>query len=87
MTPEEIKLRRLTGQHLLVPANTQRVVKDLCGVQAQFLSHALHGLSIRCTKVNTEGLVKSWTNRGTMHTLKNISLTFLNTKVRCCLMI
>ena len=67
MTLEEIKLRRLTGQHLLVPANTQRVVKDLCGVQAQFLSHALHGLSIRCTKVNTEGLVKSWTNRGTMH--------------------
>ena len=67
MTLEEIKLRRLTGQHLLAPADTQTVVKDLCGVQAQFLSHALHGLSIRCTEVNTEGLVKSWTNRGTMH--------------------
>ena len=67
MTLEEIKLRRLAGQHLLAPADTQTVVKDLCGVQAQFLSHALHGLSIRCTKVNTDGLVKSWTNRGTMH--------------------
>ena len=67
MTLEEIKLRRLAGQHLLIPADTQAVVKDLCGVQAQFLSHALHGLSIRCTEVNTEGLVKSWTNRGTMH--------------------
>ncbi len=67
MTPEEIKLRRVAGQHLLTPSDTQTVVKDLCGVQAQFLGHALHGLSIRCTEVNTEGLVKSWTNRGTMH--------------------
>ena len=67
MTLEEIKLRRLAGQHLLTPADTQTVVKELCGVQAQFLSHALHGLSIRCSEVNTEGLVKSWTNRGTMH--------------------
>ena len=52
---------------MLAPADTQTVVKDLCGVQAQFLSHALHGLSIRCTEVSTDGLVKSWTNRGTMH--------------------
>lgn len=67
MTLEEIKLRRLAGQHLLTPTDTQTVVKDLCGVQAQFLSHALHSLSIRCAEVSTEGLVKSWTNRGTMH--------------------
>ena len=67
MTLEEIKLRRLAGQHLLSPNHTKTVVKDLCGVQAQFLGHALHGLSIRCAEVNTEGLVKSWTNRGTMH--------------------
>ena len=67
MTLEEIILRRLAGQHLLAPSDTQTVVKDLCGVQAQFLSHALHGLSIRCTEVNTDGLIKSWTNRGTMH--------------------
>lgn len=67
MTLEELKLRRLAGQHLLTPADAQIVVKDLCGVQAQFLSHALHGLSIRCTEVNADGLIKSWTNRGTMH--------------------
>ena len=67
MTLEEIKLRRLAGQHLLTRSDTQTVVKDLCGVQAQFLSHALHGLSIRCTEVNTDRLIKSWTNRGTMH--------------------
>ena len=67
MDLEEIKLRRLKGQHLLVPVDTQTVVRDLCGLQAQFLSHALHGLLIRTDKVNTDGLVKSWTNRGTMH--------------------
>ena len=47
MTLDELKLHRLEGQHLLSPSDTQTVVKDLCGVQAQFLSHALHGLSIR----------------------------------------
>lgn len=67
MTAAELILRRLFVQHLLHPTDTQTVAKDLCGVQAQFLSHALHGLSIRCNEVNTDGLVKSWTNRGTMH--------------------
>ena len=67
MSLEEIKIRRLAGQHLLAPADAQTVVKDLCGLQAQFLSHALHGLSIRTDRLNTDGLVKNWTNRGTMH--------------------
>ncbi|MBR4291791.1 MAG: AlkZ family DNA glycosylase [Oscillospiraceae bacterium] len=67
MERDEIIARRMAGQHLLQKSSTQTVVKDLCGVQAQFLSHALHGLSIRCTEVCTDNLVKSWTNRGTMH--------------------
>lgn len=67
MTFDEIKLRRLQGQNLLQSTDTQSAVKNLCGVQAQFLSHALHGLRIRCDEVDTSGLVKSWTNRGTMH--------------------
>lgn len=67
MTAEEIKLRRLAGQHLLQQNHTQTVIRDLCGVQCQFLSHALHSLSIRCHEVSTENLVKSWTLRGTMH--------------------
>ena len=67
MTLNEIKLLRLYNQHLLHPTDTQTVVKDLCGVQAQYLAHALHGLSIRCEQVDTENLVKSWTNRGTLH--------------------
>lgn len=67
MSLDEIKIRRLAGQHLLAPVDPQTVAKDLCGLQAQFLSHALHGLAIRANQVNTDGLVKSWTNRGTMH--------------------
>lgn len=67
MTGEELKLRRLSAQHLLHPADSRTVVRDLCGVQAQFLSHALYGLSLRCDEVSTGDLVKSWTNRGTMH--------------------
>ena len=67
MEREEIILRRLSAQHLLTKTDTQTVVKDLCGLQAQFLSHTLHGLSIRCDDVRTGGLLKSWTNRGTMH--------------------
>ena len=67
MTLKELKLHRLAGQHLLQLADAQTVVKDLCGVQAQFLSHALCGLAIRSGKPDTTGMVKSWTNRGTMH--------------------
>lgn len=67
MTHDELRLRRLAAQHLLAPSDTRTVVKDLCGVQAQYLSHALCGLSIRCRDADTRGLVKSWTNRGTMH--------------------
>lgn len=71
---DEIKLRRLAAQHLLSPADTQTVVKDLSGVQAQYLSHALHGLSLRCVEVDTSGLVKSWTLRGTMHLFSEADL-------------
>ena len=67
MTLTECKLRRLAGQHLLTPTDTQTVVKDLCGVQAQFMSHALHALTIRCDAVNTSALLKNWTLRGTAH--------------------
>lgn len=67
LTLEQIRLQRLNSQHLLQKTDTQTAVKDLCGVQSQFLSHALHGLSIRCGPVDTSNLIKSWTNRGTMH--------------------
>ena len=36
MEREEIVLRRLWAQHLLCKSDTQTVVKDLCGVQAEY---------------------------------------------------
>ncbi|MBR5491475.1 MAG: AlkZ family DNA glycosylase [Oscillospiraceae bacterium] len=66
MTKEEIIARRLSAQHLLSPAGAEAIAGNLCGVQAQFLSHALHGLKIRGAD-NADGLIKSWTIRGTMH--------------------
>ena len=70
MEIEELKIRQLTNQHLLEPADYLDAVKDLCGMQAQFLSNACHALRIRSLDYEegqTAGLVKSWTNRGTMH--------------------
>ena len=71
MTVEEIRLRRLSNQHLLEPADMRTVVRDLCGIQAQFFSNAVHSLRIRCRDFSEsemrENLVKNWTVRGTVH--------------------
>lgn len=34
MTLEELKIRQLTNQYLLAPADKLTVMRDLCGVQA-----------------------------------------------------
>lgn len=71
MTKEEIKLRQVTNQYLINPAPKLQVVRDLCGVQAQFMTNALHSLKIRCSDFDEatvqNGLVKNWTVRGTVH--------------------
>ena len=67
MTIDDIRLLRLQGQHLLSPAPPLEVAADLCGLQAQMLSCALHALRIRTGSTDTAGLVKSWTLRGTLH--------------------
>lgn len=69
MTHEEIKLFRLANQRLTVPTDRLTAVRSLCGLQAQFMSNAMHALRIRCTDWadGGAGLVKSWTLRGTMH--------------------
>ena len=73
MTLEEIKLRQLTNQYLIKPNVIEKVVKDLCGIQAQFMANALHSLRIRCNECNEsdfgENLIKNWTIRGTVHIL------------------
>lgn len=71
MTIEEIKIRQMTNQHLLQPADKMTVVHDLMGIQAQFMGNAIHALKIRCKDFDEksfgDGLVKNWTIRGTMH--------------------
>ena len=70
MTVQEIKLRQLNNQHLMTAADVQSVVRDLCGVQAQFLSNAMHAISIRAgvsPREDDPDLIKSWTIRGTVH--------------------
>jgi len=66
---DEIKLMRLENQHLFAGEEAVRSAGDLCGLQAQFFSNAMHALKIRSTPFEgvPDGLVKSWTLRGTMH--------------------
>lgn len=64
----ERKARILSGHHLTAPADQETVCRDLNGIQAQFLSAALHALAIRTAgPVEPDKLVKSWTIRGTVH--------------------
>ena len=65
MDRDELLLRRLNGQHLLTPG--ENPAGDLCGLQAQFLRNAVHALRIRCGTAKVDGLVKTWTLRGTVH--------------------
>lgn len=67
MQMDELKALRLSHQHLLSPVDSLTAAADLCGLQAQFLSAGLHALRIRSIDGSTEGLVKSWTLRGTVH--------------------
>lgn len=71
MDIEEIKIRQLTNQYLITPSDKLTVVRDLCGIQSQFMTNALHSLKIRCNDFDIEtvkdGLVKNWTVRGTVH--------------------
>lgn len=64
----ERRARILYSQHLTAPVQPLAVCRDLNGVQAQFLSAALHALAIRSSAPAEPGrLVKSWTIRGTVH--------------------
>ena len=67
MQIDELLALRLTRQHLLTPKDTQSAASNLCGIQAQYLSHALNALRIRTGDSHTDGLIKTWTLRGTLH--------------------
>ena len=86
MQVEEIRAMRLHKQHLIIPVSMDVAVRDLCGVQAQFLSNAMHALRIRCHDFDPalaqEQLVKSWTLRGTMHVFAREDLPLMLHKGR-----
>lgn len=84
MTLEELKIRQLTNQYLITPSDKLTVVRDLCGVQAQFMPNAIHSLKIRCNDYDdqtiADGLVKNWTVRGTVHVFAESDLPLF---IRC----
>lgn len=71
MDLRQILSARLCNQFLLQPSSPEQVTQGLCGIQAQFFSHAKHALRIRCKETDdavlSSLLVKNWTLRGTMH--------------------
>ena len=81
MTSEELKIRQLTNQHILSPADKLTVVRDLCGLQAQFMANAMHSLQLRTNDFDpqtlADGLVKSWSVRGTVHVFAESDLHYL----------
>lgn len=84
MTLEELKIRQLTNQHLVTPSEKMTVIRDLCGVQAQFMPNAMHSLKIRCSDYDeqtvADGLVKNWSVRGTVHVFAESDLPLF---IRC----
>ncbi len=86
---DDIRLLRLYAQHLTRKDGKIPVVRNLNGLQAQFLPNALHSLKIRCNEDVTaenfgEGLVKNWTVRGTVHVFAKEDLPlFIRKNYRC----
>lgn len=84
MLLHERKQIQLYRQHLTNPADHLTVARDLCGVQAQFMTNALHALRIRCTDFDAQtvgqGLVKNWTIRDTVHVFAEEDLPLF---IRC----
>ncbi len=84
MDIREIKVRQMTNQYLLTSGEKMQVVKELCGIQCQFMVNAMHSLRIRCRDFDEatvgDGLVKNWTLRGTVHVFAEEDLPLF---VRC----
>jgi len=74
MQRDELILRRLQAQYLLEPTDSHGAAEGLCGLQAQFLRNAVHALRIRSETLTVDGMVKTWTLRGTVHLLPEADL-------------
>lgn len=72
MNTEELKQIQISRQYLTNKANKESVIKNLCGIQCQFFSYAVHSLAIRCNEeiskdFSCDHIIKNWTLRGTLH--------------------
>lgn len=67
VSKQELQRWQLWAQHLTQPADRLTVGAGLCGLQAQYGANALHSLRLRSGRVDTDGFVKAWTLRGTLH--------------------
>ena len=57
MNIAELKQIQLSRQYLTKNASKETVIRDLCGIQCQFLNSAIHSLLIRCKEeINKESL-------------------------------
>ncbi|MDR1482549.1 MAG: winged helix DNA-binding domain-containing protein [Synergistaceae bacterium] len=67
-------LASLNNQHLIEKALCGDVVSELCGLQAQFANNPKHALRVRGSDFSEttweEGLVKIWSFRKTLHTVR-----------------
>lgn len=70
MSPEQFLGLTLKNQCLLNAVPKSQVVKNSCGLQAQFFNYPRFTLKIRAAEKDknwTEGLIKTWALRGTVH--------------------
>ena len=83
MQIDDMLLLRMNRQYLFTPAKGElTVLRDLCGLQAQFYGNCLHALRLRCGKAPDEDIlrtstVKTWTLRGTLHLIAQSDLNDL----------
>lgn len=70
---EMLLYNSLAGLHLLNQAPAREIVRDLCGLQAQFARNPQYSLLLRASDYSPdtwdEGLIKIWSHRGTMHVI------------------
>ena len=72
-TRELLLYQSLRGLHSLEKAPKAEVVRDLCGLQAQFSRNPMLSLWLRASDFSPEawgeGLIKIWSQRGTTHVI------------------
>lgn len=73
MEKRDIKKLILHNQHITNPCGMQQVVKDMCGLQAQFFNNPKYALKMRSHDYHEstweENLLKTWTLRSTLHVI------------------